>query len=104
MKKPDCRRFVLFLVMSSVLWTSASQAFFCFSMGGGNRHRDNYYPVPPPYGVFGASGMPVMPYSPVMSQPTLTPLTPLTPIAPVETWNPDYPVEAKPVPQQHIFH
>ena len=98
MNKPYCRRFVLFLVMSSMLWTSASQAFFCFSMGGGNRHRDDYYPVPPPYGAFGAIGMPVMPYSPVMPQP------PLTPIAPVETLDPDYPVEAEPVPQQHIFH
>ena len=98
MNTPDCRRFVLFLMMSSALWTSASQAFFCFSMGGGNRHRDDYYPVPPPYGAFGAIGMPVMPYSPVMPQP------PLTPIAPVETWSPDYPVEAEPVPQQHIFH
>lgn len=100
MKKPDCRRSVIFLVMSSVLWTSASQAFFCFSMGGGNRHRDDYYPVPPPYAAFGASAMRAMPYSPVISQ---QPLTPLTPIAPVETLNPDYPVEAEPVPQQHIF-
>jgi len=98
MNKPHCRRSVLFLVMSSVLWTSASQAFFCFSMSGGNRHRDDYYPVPPPYSAFGAVAMPVMPYSPVMSQP------PLTPIAPVETWNPDYPVEAEPALQQHIFH
>jgi hypothetical protein len=100
MNKPDCRRFVLFLVMSSALWASASQAFFCFSMGGGNRHRDDYYPLPPPYGAFGAVGMPAMSYSPVTPQP------PLTPIAPVETWNPDNPVEADPVavPQQHIFH
>jgi hypothetical protein len=98
MNTPDCRRFVLFLMMSSALWTSASQAFFCFSTGGGNRHRDDYYPVPPPYGAFGAVGMPVMPYSQVITRP------PLTPIAPVETWSPDYPVEAEPVPQQHIFH
>ena len=98
MNTPDCRRFVLFLMMSSALWTSASQAFFCFSMGGGNRQRDDYFPVPPPYGAFGAIGMPVMPGSPVMAQP------PLTPIAPVETRNPDYPVKADPLPQQHIFH
>jgi hypothetical protein len=88
----------MFLVVSSVLWTSASQAFFCFSMGGGSRHRDDYNPVPPPYGAFGAAGMPAIPYSPVMPQPLLTP------IAPVETRNMDYPVEAVPVRQQHIFH
>lgn len=89
----------MFLVMSSVLWTSASQAFFCFSMGGGGRHRDDYYPVPPPYGAFGAAGMPAMPYyNPVIPQP------PLTPIAPIETRNVDFPVEAQPVPKQHIFH
>jgi hypothetical protein len=88
----------MFLVMLSVLWTSASQAFFCFSMGGGSRHRNDYYPVPPPYDAFGAAGMPAMPYSPMMLQP------PLMPIAPVETRNLDYPDEAKPLPQQHIFH
>jgi hypothetical protein len=87
------------LVMSSMLWTSTSQAFFfCSSMGGGNRYRDDYYPVPPPYGAFGAAGFPDIPYSPVMRQP------PLTPIAPIETRNMDYPVQAEPVPKQHIFH
>jgi len=86
------------LVMSSVLWASTSQAFFCFSMGGGSRYRDDYYPVPPPYGVFGAAGLPDIPYSPVMRQP------PLTPIAPIETRNMDYPAQAEPVPKQHIFH
>jgi hypothetical protein len=86
------------LVMSSMLWTSTSQAFFCFSMGGGSRYRDDYYPVPPSYGVFGAAGLPAIPYSPVMRQ------QPLTPIAPVETRNVDYPAQAAPVPKQHIFH
>jgi hypothetical protein len=99
MNIPTSRWSIASLMMSSVLWASTSQAFFCFSMGGGNRHRDDYYPVPPPYGAFGVAGMPAMPYySPVIPQP------PLTPIAPVETLNPDYPVEAEPVPQQHIFH
>lgn len=100
MKKSECRWSVKFLVMSSVLWTSASQAFFCFSMGGGSRHRNDYYPVPPPYSAFGAAGMPAMPYyySPVLPQP------PLTPIAPIETRNVDLPVDAQPVPKQHIFH
>jgi hypothetical protein len=98
MNQPDRRRFVIFLVMSSVLWTSASQAFFCFSMGGGSRHRNDYYPVLPPHDAFGAAGMPAIPYSPVIPQP------PLTPIAPVETRNMDSPVEAIPVPRQHIFH
>jgi hypothetical protein len=88
----------MFLVMSSVLWTSASPGFFCFSMGGGGRHRDNYFAVPPPYGAFGTAGLQAMPYSPVMPQP------PLTPIAPIETRNVDYPVQAEPAPKQHIFH
>ncbi len=89
----------MFLVMSSVLWTSTSQAFFCFSMGGGSWHRDGHYPVPPPYGAFGAAGLPAMPYySPVMPQPLVTP------IAPIETRNVDYPAEAVPVTKQHIFH
>jgi hypothetical protein len=95
---PVRRWSIVLLVMSSVLWTSTSQAFFCFSMGGGGRHRDGHYPVPPPYGVFGAAGPPAMPYSRVMPQP------PLTPIAPVETRNVDYPVQTVPVAKQHIFH
>ena len=98
MNKPYCRRFVMVLVMSSVLWTSTSQAFFCFSMGGRNRTRDNYYPVPPSYGAFGTAGLPAMPYSPVMRQP------PLTPVAPIETPNVDYPAQTEPVSKQHIFH
>jgi hypothetical protein len=88
----------MILVMVSVLWTSTSQAFFCFSMGGGSRNRDDYYPVPPPYGAFGAAGLSGMPYSPVMRQ------QPLTPVAPIETRNMDYPEQAEPVPKQHIFH
>ena len=86
------------LVMSSVLWTSTSQAFFCFSMGGGNRHRDDYYPMPPSYSVFGITGPPAMSYRPMMQQP------PLTPIAPIETRNVDYPAQAAPIQRQHIFH
>ena len=97
MKNPACRWSFVCLVMSSVLWTSSSLAFFCFSMGGGNRHRDSDYFVPPPYGAF-SGGLPAMPYSPVVPQP------PLTPVAPVETRNVDYPVQAEPVPKQHIFH
>jgi hypothetical protein len=99
MRKLAYRWSIVFLVMSSVLWTSASQAFFCFSMGGGGRHRDVHYPVLPPYGGFGDAGLSAFPYnSPVMPQP------PVTPIAPIETWNVDYPARAEPVPKQHIFH
>jgi hypothetical protein len=32
------------------------------------------------------------------------PQPPLIPIAPIETPNEDYPVQAEPVPMQHIFH
>jgi hypothetical protein len=88
-------------MMSSVLWASTSQAFFCFSMGGGDRHgdRDGYYSVSPPYNAFGAAVLPAVPYyRPVMRQP------PVTPIAPIETGDVDYPDRAEPVPKQHIFH
>jgi hypothetical protein len=96
MKKPVCRWTVVFLVMSSMSWTSAVQAFFCFSMGGGSRNREAHYPVPPPYGVF---DLPSLRYArPVMPQP------PLTPIAPIETPNADYPEQPASVPKQHIFH
>jgi hypothetical protein len=95
MKKPACIWSIVFLVMSSVLWTSTAQAFFCFSMGGGSRHRGGHNPVPPPYGAFGSADLPAMLYSPVMPQP---------PVTPIETRNVDYPVQAVPVPKQHIFH
>jgi len=97
MKKQVRRRSIVLLVLSSALWTSTLQAFFCFSMGGGNRHRDSHYPVPPPYGEFGAGGYPAFPYSysPVMLEPIITP---------AETRNVELPIPVAPVPKQHIFH
>jgi hypothetical protein len=87
------------LVMSSALWTSSVQAFFCFSMGGASRHRyDDYPPLPPLFGAFLPPGPPVLHDGPVIPEP------PLTPVAPVETRNIDYPAQADPARKQHIFH
>jgi hypothetical protein len=112
MKMPACRRSIVFLVISSALWTSATQAFFCFSMGGGGRQRDNHYPAPP-YGAFGAAGLPVPYYTrPLMPQLPVAPVesrevdypAPIVPVAPVETRDVDYPAQDVSFPKQHIFH
>jgi hypothetical protein len=97
MKKQVRRRSIVLLVLSAAMWTSTLQAFFCFSMGGGNRHRDGYYPVPLPYGEFGAGGYPALPYS-------YSPVMPEQIIPPAETRNVELPIPVAPVPKQHIFH
>ena len=49
---------------------STAQAFgFCFSFGGGNNHRPDFYRGPPPPVGFGPGIYRTYPYSPVFSGP-----------------------------------
>jgi hypothetical protein len=82
------------LVIFSLMWTSVVQAFFCFSMGGGNKGRHRYYPAPPPYAGFSAGSYPVFPYSPVRTEPL---------IRPNRTVEEEMQGTRAPVPEQHIF-
>lgn len=113
MKMPVCRRYIVFLVICSALWTCTAQAFFCFSMNGGGGHRKNHYLPPPPIGAFGYDSLPALYYAgPAMPQRAIAPveirnadypaLEP--PIAPVELPDTDYPVQDATIPKQHIFH
>lgn len=50
--------------------SSAAQAFgFCFSFGGGGKHRSDYYRGPPPPAGFGPGIYQAYPYSPVFAGP-----------------------------------
>jgi hypothetical protein len=82
------------LVILSLTWTSVVQAFFCFSMGGGNKGRHRYYPAPPPYAGFSAGSYPVFPYSPVRMVPL---------IRPNRTVEEEMQDTRPTVPEQHIF-
>jgi hypothetical protein len=110
---PVCRWYIALVTISSALWISSAQAFFCFSMGNGSRQREDHYLLPPPIGAYSYGDFPPPYYaSPVMPQWAIAPgeirdaddpaLDP--PVAPVELPDDDYPVPAGPVPKQHIFH
>ena len=59
------RKWLIPLIVPTLLWVEVSQAFsFCFSFGGGSNNRTHYYngsfPPPLPY----PGGYPVYPFSP----------------------------------------
>lgn len=59
------KTFILLILLSSLLWLDAAQAFsFCFSFGSANNRRADYYRGPP-VPVWLPADYPAYPYSPV---------------------------------------
>jgi hypothetical protein len=68
------RPYSLVLLGLGLVWHGSAAAFFCFSFGGGSRHRDLGPPppplMPPPVPAY---AMPPPPFSPLQRTPTSEP-------------------------------
>lgn len=83
---------VMLLLVSGLTWTSAVQAFFCFSMGGGKRPQ-RFYTYHPPYAVFGRNDFQYLPYSPARPGVRIN----------RRPSREEAPETVEPMPVQHIF-